>query len=184
MARAGRPNGLPLSSGEREETITSQAPGRGTRKKRGRRVRSSSSSRSSSGARRVRHRAHIWRTSPRRGGAVSRLTPGLARGTPDFVSWWTAGGSNPRPPDCEPGALPAELAAQGRTTHFTGRPKGFQVLPSPAFTGGSSRTQRWTAPPLSTQAPAKRAVRSGPTKGVRPRWTVRRRASRAGPDHR
>src|SRR5206468_492703 len=25
--------------------------------------------------------------------------------------WWTAGGSNPRPPDCEPGALPAELAA-------------------------------------------------------------------------
>ena len=38
MARAGRPNGLPLSSGEREETITSQAPGRATRKKRGRRA--------------------------------------------------------------------------------------------------------------------------------------------------
>src|SRR5262245_14717984 len=30
--------------------------------------------------------------------------------------WWTAGGSNPRPPDCEPGALPAELAARGGTT--------------------------------------------------------------------
>jgi hypothetical protein len=28
----------------------------------------------------------------------------------DFV-WWTAGGSNSRPPRCERGALPAELAA-------------------------------------------------------------------------
>ena len=27
--------------------------------------------------------------------------------------WWTARGSNPRPPRCERGALPAELAAQG-----------------------------------------------------------------------
>lgn len=26
--------------------------------------------------------------------------------------WWTIGGSNPWPPDCEPGALPAELMAQ------------------------------------------------------------------------
>src|SRR5688572_11901272 len=29
-------------------------------------------------------------------------------------SWWTARGSNSRPPDCEPGALPAELAARRR----------------------------------------------------------------------
>jgi putative transposase len=28
-------------------------------------------------------------------------------------SWWTAGGSNSRPPRCERGALPAELAAHG-----------------------------------------------------------------------
>ena len=29
-----------------------------------------------------------------------------------FHSWWTQRGSNPRLPDCEPGALPAELWAQ------------------------------------------------------------------------
>lgn len=29
----------------------------------------------------------------------------------DFPVWWTQGGSNPWPPDCEPGALPAELWA-------------------------------------------------------------------------
>jgi hypothetical protein len=34
----------------------------------------------------------------------------------DSLGWWTAGGSNPRPPDCEPGALPAELAAHGEMT--------------------------------------------------------------------
>ncbi len=27
------------------------------------------------------------------------------------LSWWTVGGSNPRPPHCERGALPAELTA-------------------------------------------------------------------------
>ena len=26
-----------------------------------------------------------------------------------FRTWWSIGGSNPWPPDCEPGALPAEL---------------------------------------------------------------------------
>jgi hypothetical protein len=30
---------------------------------------------------------------------------------PSFLKWWTAGGSNSRPPRCERGALPAELAA-------------------------------------------------------------------------
>src|ERR1700690_3489419 len=29
--------------------------------------------------------------------------------------WWTTGDSNPRPPRCERGALPAELVAHGRT---------------------------------------------------------------------
>ena len=31
--------------------------------------------------------------------------------------WWTAGGSNPRPPHCERGALPTELAAH-LSNHF------------------------------------------------------------------
>jgi hypothetical protein len=35
----------------------------------------------------------------------------LARYGHDFGSWWTWGGSNPRPPRCERGALPAELHA-------------------------------------------------------------------------
>lgn len=26
--------------------------------------------------------------------------------------WWTVGGSNPRPPECDSGALPTELTAQ------------------------------------------------------------------------
>jgi hypothetical protein len=43
------------------------------------------------------------------GGFPSGSLPLAALG---FLSWWTAGGSNPRPPDCEPGALPAELAAR------------------------------------------------------------------------
>ena len=30
--------------------------------------------------------------------------------------WWMAWGSNPRPPHCERGALPTELAAQDDTT--------------------------------------------------------------------
>src|SRR3954471_14159555 len=34
------------------------------------------------------------------------------RAAKSLKDWWTAGGSNPRPPDCEPGALPAELAAR------------------------------------------------------------------------
>ena len=32
-----------------------------------------------------------------------------------FVCWWTMGDSNPRPPHCERGALPAELIALFRT---------------------------------------------------------------------
>lgn len=35
------------------------------------------------------------------------------------VSWWTAGGSNPGPPDCEPGALPSELAARRWETEIS-----------------------------------------------------------------
>jgi hypothetical protein len=34
-------------------------------------------------------------------GCCYELTPGLPCEHRWFVSWWTAGGSNPRPPDCE-----------------------------------------------------------------------------------
>ena len=43
----------------------------------------------------------------RRGPLRGQFWPGL--------SWWTAGGSNSRPPRCERGALPAELAAHSST---------------------------------------------------------------------
>jgi hypothetical protein len=32
--------------------------------------------------------------------------------------WWTAGGSNSRPPRCERGALPAELAAHSHNLYI------------------------------------------------------------------
>src|SRR6185436_11791505 len=51
-----------------------------------------------------------------------------------FVSWWTAPGSNRRPPDCEPGALPAELAARReRTTMLQERSRRCKSLPRPMF---------------------------------------------------
>src|SRR5580765_3407849 len=33
-------------------------------------------------------------------------------------NWWTAGGSNSRPPRCERGALPTELAAQPTASDY------------------------------------------------------------------
>ena len=33
--------------------------------------------------------------------------------------WWTAGGSNSRPPRCERGALPTELAAQSTNSDYS-----------------------------------------------------------------
>src|SRR5262245_56213855 len=53
----------------------------------------------------------------RKSSSAARLSIGIEQGSVDFVSWWTAGGSNPRPPDCEPGALPAELAARRTDPH-------------------------------------------------------------------
>jgi hypothetical protein len=35
-----------------------------------------------------------------------------------FVLWWMVGGSNPRPPHCERGALPAELTTHNRYFGF------------------------------------------------------------------
>jgi hypothetical protein len=40
----------------------------------------------------------------------------------DGKSWWTAGGSNSRPPRCERGALPTELAAHRKNEIV---PRGF-----------------------------------------------------------
>src|SRR5713226_8763580 len=39
---------------------------------------------------------------------------------PWMFIWWTARGSNPRPPHCERGALPAELAAHSFVDRFEG----------------------------------------------------------------
>ena len=38
-----------------------------------------------------------------------------------FRIWWTRGDSNPRPPRCERGALPAELLAHEQQTDFSKR---------------------------------------------------------------
>jgi hypothetical protein len=38
-----------------------------------------------------------------------------------FEIWWTRGDSNPRPPRCERGALPAELLAHEQQRNFSRR---------------------------------------------------------------
>src|ERR1700736_3335627 len=38
-----------------------------------------------------------------------------------FRIWWTRGDSNPRPPRCERGALPAEILAQEQQSNFSKR---------------------------------------------------------------
>src|SRR5262245_59965653 len=55
-----------------------------------------------------RDNASARRPARAQGARASTTVPGSC-----WWAWWTAGGSNPRPPDCEPGALPAELAAHG-----------------------------------------------------------------------
>src|SRR5207249_1216132 len=45
--------------------------------------------------------------------------------------WWTAGGSNSRPPRCERGALPTELAAHDGTSHCSIRAGLLRVRPAP-----------------------------------------------------
>ena len=52
----------------------------------------------------------------------------VRQGLSCWWAWWTARGSNPRPPDCEPGALPAELAAR-RGTRILPERKGFGQTP-------------------------------------------------------
>ena len=55
--------------------------------------------------------------------------------------WWTAGGSNSRPPRCERGALPTELAAHSvrAAPALTGENRHGNTPPRPAAT----RTGRW-----------------------------------------
>ena len=68
-----------------------------------------------------------------------RLRPGAIStgygGQPSraFMSegWWTAQGSNLRPPRCERGALPAELAAHS-VGHLSAKPTGFVMLARPS----------------------------------------------------
>ena len=42
------------------------------------------------------------------------------------ILWWTRRDSNPRPPRCERGALPAELLAHEQLGNFSKRPEHFQ----------------------------------------------------------
>src|SRR5579864_6270318 len=44
-----------------------------------------------------------------------------------FRIWWTRGDSNPRPPRCERGALPAELLAHEQQRNFSKRGEGSQT---------------------------------------------------------
>src|SRR6266850_6810399 len=53
--------------------------------------------------------------------SFARLFSASRRGRASGEGWWTARGSNPRPPRCERGALPAELAA-----HVSGTPGGME----------------------------------------------------------
>src|SRR5260221_5647456 len=65
------------------------------------------------------------------------------RAAKSLKGWWTAGGSNPRPPDCEPGALPAELAAQGRTTALYRVGQGVSTRFIPQYLQALSFIRRW-----------------------------------------
>src|ERR1700747_234605 len=47
--------------------------------------------------------------------------------------WWTRGDSNPRPPRCERGALPAELLAHEQQKNFS---RGCKKLPTELLCGG------------------------------------------------
>ena len=44
-----------------------------------------------------------------------------------YLKWWSSGGSNPRPPHCERGALPTELLPQS-TVILPDKPLGIQLL--------------------------------------------------------
>src|SRR5215467_4360984 len=47
--------------------------------------------------------------------------------------WWTRGDSNPRPPRCERGALPAELLAHEQQIHLNKAEMGCQHEPNASF---------------------------------------------------
>src|SRR5580700_8543773 len=53
-----------------------------------------------------------------------------------FRIWWTRGDSNPRPPRCERGALPAELLAHEQQPNFSKRPARCQSAISPVHKKG------------------------------------------------
>src|SRR5215467_12083139 len=53
--------------------------------------------------------------------------------------WWTRGDSNPRPPRCERGALPAELLAHEQQIHFSKAEIGCQHEQCASFSAKKSR---------------------------------------------
>lgn len=57
--------------------------------------------------------------------------------------WWTRRGSNPRPPDCEPGALPVELRA-----HISYDFSYKSVTPQTIRSGERQRSSQWNYGPI------------------------------------
>src|SRR5258707_2480428 len=58
---------------------------------------------------------------PVRSLAGKTSAPGFQKQCKSFEIWWTRGDSNPRPPRCERGALPAELLAHEQQVDFSKR---------------------------------------------------------------
>src|SRR5882757_8143684 len=82
--------------------------------------------------------------------------------------WWTRGDSNPRPPRCERGALPAELLAHEQQRNFSkrwvGKPPAVDgveiVVIRPTMgglceSGSPSKTHGKTRPPYSKEKRAR-----------------------------
>src|SRR5260370_20300184 len=53
--------------------------------------------------------------------STARIRPVFKNNVSPFEIWWTRGDSNPRPPHCERGALPAELLAHEQRVNFSKR---------------------------------------------------------------
>jgi hypothetical protein len=56
-----------------------------------------------------------------------------------FIEWWSGRGSNPRPPRCERGALPAELPPHSTSGKYTEADQRPPVVAS----SGASRVSSW-----------------------------------------
>ena len=109
---------------------------------------------------------HSSRPVPR-GLCRGRAPRRASRGTTAAGDWWTARGSNPRPPDCEPGALPAELAApRAATGSLSQQGTSSQRMAAPSRRRRSCATGRGSSPRGSPRARSPRPSASVPRRGV------------------